>query len=88
MSSLMASQREPDRSLNMKKRRLIMKLIIAITGILICVGTASASPLAAASSDAVVATDLSSRKLTEGQLRSLKPAKRIVARPALRRIAR
>jgi hypothetical protein len=79
-----------------------MKLLIAVTGILICVGAASASslatsslapgplaatPLAAAPRDAVISTDLSSRKLTGGQLRSLKPAKRLVARP-MRRIAR
>jgi hypothetical protein len=65
-----------------------MKLLIAISGILICIGTASATPLAAASSDAVVSTDLSSRKLTGDQIRKLKPAKRLVARPVMRRIAR
>ena len=65
-----------------------MKLLIAITGMLICIGTASATPLAAASSDAAVSTDLSSRKLTGEQIRRLKPAKRLVARPVLRRIKR
>jgi hypothetical protein len=72
-----------------------MKLLIAISGILICIGTASASslaasPLAAASRDAVVATDLSSRKLTGGQVRKkvAASAKRMAARPILRGIAR
>jgi hypothetical protein len=86
----MASQREPDRSLNTKKRRPIMKLLIAITGMLICVGTASASSLAAASSNAVISTDLSSRKLTAEQVRKkvAAGAKRVGARPIVRRIAR
>jgi hypothetical protein len=67
-----------------------MKLLIAISGILICIGTASASSsLAAASRDAVVATDLSSRKITGEQARKkvAAVAKR-TARPNLRRIAR
>jgi hypothetical protein len=82
-----------------------MKLLIAISGILICIGTASASSLAAsslaasplaagslaaASRDAVVATDLSSRKITGQQVRKKVAAttKRMAARPILRGIAR
>jgi hypothetical protein len=67
------------------KKETIMKLIIAIAGMLICVGGACATPLAAPSNAGVsTVTDLSSRKVKRDQLKKIAPARRIVRSVARR----